>query len=347
MGPVPRELFVSAYSIRGVEGALGIHQFGIDATSGELSPVRVATPDAGYSYCLWRPDHAVMYATSAIDGGSVSGFAVDEAGEFRLIGRVPTGGAEPCHIAFDQAEGHLLISNFFGGSVSIHPLQADGRPGPRAELIVHGGANLEAGRSKMHSAYAIAGTNYVLTLDLGCDEVRAYRFDARAGRFEHIAAAAAAPGSGPRHLVELGERCKIVSDELSSTITVYDFDPRTGSLQRAYSVASTAVPLGSGSPRNAPSEIAINDDASLVYVANRGLDCITVFAIDDDRIHAVADVPCAGHWPRHFALVGEHLYVANQYSNSVSAMRIDPRTGIPEPGRVVAELPSPVCVLAR
>jgi len=57
-------------------------------------------------------------------------------------------------------------------------------------------------------------------------------------------------------------------------------------------------------------------------------------------------VPTGGAWPRHFALVDDYLYVANQLSHTVVVFRIDPATGIPVPTGDVLATPSPTCLLA-
>jgi 6-phosphogluconolactonase len=56
-------------------------------------------------------------------------------------------------------------------------------------------------------------------------------------------------------------------------------------------------------------------------------------------------VPTGGEWPRHMTLLGDHLYVANQLSQSVSSFRVDRETGVPVSlGEPNAE-PSPTCLL--
>ena len=57
----------------------------------------------------------------------------------------------------------------------------------------------------------------------------------------------------------------------------------------------------------------------------------------------VTEVP-VGAWPRHIALDGDLLYVANERSHEVIMMRIDPQTGFP--ARVGADgAASPTCIL--
>ena len=57
----------------------------------------------------------------------------------------------------------------------------------------------------------------------------------------------------------------------------------------------------------------------------------------------ITEVP-VGDWPRHLALDGDQLYVANEKSHQVMVLRIDPATGIPGHLRTIT-VPSPTVIL--
>ncbi|RKR76176.1 lactonase family protein [Frondihabitans australicus] len=91
---------------------------------------------------------------------------------------------------------------------------------------------------------------------------------------------------------------------------------------------------------------ALDDGTPVVYVAVRGRDTITVLARGaDGRLAVRAEVPCGGHWPRHFAVDAGSLYVANQLSDDVTVLPLDPVSGIPGPVAARIRLGSPSCVL--
>ena len=92
---------------------------------------------------------------------------------------------------------------------------------------------------------------------------------------------------------------------------------------------------------NQPSELA--SDSRYLYVANRGPNTVTVFALDSELPRYITEVP-VGDWPRHIGLDGDLLYVANERSHQVMVLRIDPATGIPAIERTIA-VPSPTVVL--
>jgi 6-phosphogluconolactonase len=128
-----------------------------------------------------------------------------------------------------------------------------------------------------------------------------------------------------------------VADELSSTVSTYDKEFRFLGARPA----TTVAPAGD----NFPSELLLSADGRLLYVANRGNNSITTFAVEPSALRAIDEVPSGGDWPRHMAIAGETLLVANQRSHSVTALRLDARTGLPRGGHVVAEVQAPACIL--
>src|SRR4029453_11711903 len=59
--------------------------------------------------------------------GTVSSFAIDRAdGTLKLLNTVRSGGAGPTYVSLHPAGRHLLVANYFGGSVSVLPILADG-----------------------------------------------------------------------------------------------------------------------------------------------------------------------------------------------------------------------------
>jgi 6-phosphogluconolactonase (cycloisomerase 2 family) len=91
----------------------------------------------------------------------------------------------------------------------------------------------------------------------------------------------------------------------------------------------------------------VSQDGRFVYVANRGADCIAAYAVDGDRLTPLADYPTGGLSPRHFAIVGDFLYAANQNSGTITALRVDPDTGGLGEAVMAARFPQPTCILAE
>lgn len=166
-----------------------------------------------------------------------------------------------------------------------------------------------------------------------------------------VEAAALAPGTGPRQVAVLPtadpdarpDESLVVIGELSSDLTVLPHGIRTRVEQRF-----TIAALGPDAPsdrRNYPAHVEVAPGGAVLYVSNRGADCVTSFAVVDDALRLVDEVRVGG-WPRHFAVVGAFLYVAAERGDRIDLVRADHRTGSLESLGTVAGVTSPACVLA-
>ncbi len=62
--------------------------------------------------------------------GSVSAFAIDpRSGALQLLNTVKAGGAGPTYVSLHPSGKFLLVANYFGGSISVLPVLADGKLG--------------------------------------------------------------------------------------------------------------------------------------------------------------------------------------------------------------------------
>jgi 6-phosphogluconolactonase (cycloisomerase 2 family) len=105
------------------------------------------------------------------------------------------------------------------------------------------------------------------------------------------------------------------------------------------------VPASGRTGHVQPSEIAVGPQGRVLYVANRGVGTLAVFALGGELPELVAEVDTGGEWPRHFAWSGSDLYVADQRADMVRQFRLDPVSGVPVAVGEPVEVPSPSCVL--
>jgi 6-phosphogluconolactonase (cycloisomerase 2 family) len=180
----------------------------------------------------------------------------------------------------------------------------------------------------------------VLIADLGSDRVWRSRLDPVSGRLVTTEPAIVAkPGTGPRHLRIAPDGTVLLVGELAGTLSWYK-PAADGALGLAGEIAASTV-----EGQNYPSEITMGRDGRFIYVANRGPNTVSAFAWDGEQATMIAEVPTGGDWPRHIALLGDHLYVTNQLSHSVTTFRIDADSGVPAPqGEPTAEA-SPTCLV--
>jgi 6-phosphogluconolactonase len=292
---------------------------------------QVATliPAESPSWIAWHPRLPVLYAVAETDDGRVQAWGLADGEPPRPLGSGETGGAEPAHLTVDPSGRFLITANYSGGSISVHELGEGGQIGNRTDLVQH---ELHGDRPRQDGAHphmVRAVDRGLLVTDLGGDAIYRYLLGDD-GRLELAGVIPTPAGSGPRHLLPVGDRYYLTA-ELSGEVLGYDQDLNF----------LGAIPASSADGPNQPSELASN--GRYLYVANRGPDTVSVFAIDGELPRYLTEVP-AGRWPRHIYLDGDLLHVASELSHEVITMRIDPATGIP--GRLATmTVPSPTAVL--
>jgi 6-phosphogluconolactonase (cycloisomerase 2 family) len=335
-------VFVGGYTgDKGGEGE-GIALLRRDQATGVLTPLGVAARTPSPSFLAQHPTLPVLYAVNELDtDGTVSVFSVSADGGLDELAVRATGGSDPAHLAITPDGRYLLVANYSSGSVSVHQLDEDGVPGQRSDLLDLAGQGPVADRQAGPHAHMVFPVgDDVLIADLGSDRVWRGRLDPVAGRLTMLPPAVVAePGTGPRHLRLSPDGALLLVGELDGTLTWYR-PSVDGSLARSGRAATTTH-----DGENFPSEITMRPDGRFVYVANRGPDTVATFAWDGERADLVAETPTGGHWPRHMTQLGDHLYVANQLSHSVTTLRIDAETGVPVKQGEPTTVASPTCLL--
>jgi 6-phosphogluconolactonase len=334
-------IYTGSYTPGGVGG---ISCWRADPGGGAWTAEHPVTAAVDPSFLAWHPSGRYLYAVSE-SSGEVLAFACAEDGSLTPLGGQPTGGASPCHLTVDPSGAHVIVANYGDGVISVHPIGPDGGVMPYHDLVKHTGSGPVAERQEGPHAHMATfdDAGRLFATDLGTDTVHEYQLVD--GRLTAIDACMITEGAGPRHLAFHPSGQVFVACELDSTIEICRYDEEG----RLRPVAQTPSSVTPATMDNYPSHIECSADGRFVYLANRGLDCITTFEVlpgaQRPSLRALADTPTGGAWPRHFALLGGLLYVANQDSDTVTVLRIDPNTGIPAPAHVELNVPKPTCVL--
>jgi 6-phosphogluconolactonase len=281
------------------------------------------------SWIARHPELPVLYAVAEVDEGHVHAFSLAEETLGHEIGCGETGGAEPAHLTVDPSGRFLITANYSGGSISVHQLAEDGSIGDRTDLVEHTEHGDHPRQTSAHPHMVRQVGDLVTVIDLGGDAAYLYRLGDD-GKLVQDSIIRTPAGSGPRHMLAVGGRYYLTA-ELSAQVLTYNAD-------RTF---AGAVPASMTDGPNQPSELASN--GHFLYVANRGPNTVSVFALGEDLPRYVTEVP-VGDWPRHIAIDGDRLYVANERSHQVMLLRTAPDTGIPALERTIS-VPSPTVVL--
>lgn len=329
----------------------GIHLFRADRETGALAPAGLVELGTSPSHLATSADGTRLYSANETDhgddgSGTVSAFAVDPAdGSLALLNTVGSGGAGPTYISVHPSGRFLLVANYFGGSVAVLPIEADGRLGaatdvkspdgpigPRRAASAPPGSFAISGheRTHAHMIRADASGRFVLHADLGLDRIFVWRFDDRAGTLtpNDPPFVSLPPGDGPRHFDfhPDGRRLYSIQEE-GSTLVLFDYDPDAGRLSPRQTI-STLPPSFAGS--NFCSEVLVTADGRFLYAGNRLHDSIGIFALGPDgTLSHVGEEWTRGDYPRSFALDpdGRFLYCCNQRADHVTVFRVDPASG--------------------
>lgn len=334
---------IGGYTAQSGGRAAGIVAACRDPASGELTPLGTAAVTASPSFLVRHPVLPVLYAVNELSEGQVSAFRVAPDGDLAPLGVQPTGGAEPCHLTVAPDGRHLFVANYGGGSVAVFPLDPTGVPGERTDLVHHEGHGPDPERQEKAHCHMVSpdpGAGPLLAVDLGTDSVYRYDLDAASGRLVPRAPRLRTPaGTGPRHLARHpdGRRCWLVG-ELDGTVTAYDLTPGGALHQRE------RVDASGRAGHVQPSEVAVGPDGRFLYVGNRGVGTVAVFSVAGGSPRLVAEVDTGGEWPRHLALTGGHLYVADERADMIRIFRVDPDTGVPAAVGEPVPVASPTCV---
>jgi 6-phosphogluconolactonase (cycloisomerase 2 family) len=349
--------YVGTYSSpQGPEGSKGygegIYLFETNPATGALRRVEVFADNSNPSWLALDPSRTHLYAGNEATefqgrkSGSVSAFAIDPAdGHLTLLNTVSSEGAGPAHLSVHPSGKWILIANYAGGTVAVLPIHSNGELGPTSDVKHDQGP---VGAERAHSAppgsFAISGHDsphahmilsdpsgrFVLSSDLGMDQILVWKFDGGKGTLtpNDPASVPLPPGDGPRHFAfHPNGRWVYSLQEEASTLVLFDYDADRGKLTARQTLSS--LPKGFAGT-NFTSEVAVSPDGKFVYAANRLHDSIAWFPVaEDGTVTFAGEEWTRGDYPRSFTIdpTANFLYSCNQRSDAITTFRINRKTG--------------------
>lgn len=290
-------------------------------------------------------DGKFLYAAVRTKPFSIFNYRVDKAtGALTWIGTSPVSDSM-VNVAIDRSGRWLLAASYGGNAVGVQAIGTDGRvAGEPSQFIPSGGV-------KPHSIRADNDNRFVYVPHLGTDEVRVYRFDARAGKLTPAdpPSVKLKAGTGPRHfIISKDNRFLYVLGEMTGVVTVFARDKAGGGLKEIQTIDS--VPPNSGLKPGQPrvpvgtpgavpfdestaiwaADIQVTPDGRFLFTTERTRSTITSFEVDtkSGQLRYVATVPTEKQ-PRGIAVdpQGRYLVASGEKSPNLSVYAIDGKTG--------------------
>lgn len=330
----------------------GIHVFQVDRATGAMTPAGIFPMGTSPSCLVFNAAGTRLYSSNETDRvgddkhGTVSAFAVNpDDGQLKLLNTVSSGGAGPTYVSVHPSGRFLLVANYFGGSVAVLPILADGHLGQATDIKNDTGkigptkaTNAPPGsfaisghdRTHAHMIQADPSGRFVLHVDLGLDLIYVWKFDDQKGVLTPGSPPAVSlpPGDGPRHFhFHPNGRWFYSIQEEGSTIVLFDYDAQAGRLTSRQTIST--LPSGfAGS--NFCSEILVSADGKFVYAGNRLHDSIGIFSVGSGgELSYLGEEWTRGDYPRSFNFdpTGQFLYSCNQRADNIAVFKVNLATG--------------------
>lgn len=349
--------YVGTYSSpQGPEGSKGygqgIYLFQMNPSTGALTQLEVYTDNSNPSWLAFDPSRTHLYAGNEATefqgqkSGSVSAFAIDRSnGHLKLLNTVSSEGGGPAHLSVHPSGKWVLVANYAGGTVAVLPVRSNGELGSATDVKHDRGAvGPDRARSAPPGSFAISGHDsphahmihsdpsghFVLSSDLGMDQILVWKFDAEKGTLtpNDPASVSLPPGDGPRHFAfHPNGRWLYSLQEEASTLVLFDYDAARGRLTARQTLSS--LPKGFAGT-NFTSEVRVSPDGKFVYAANRLHDSIAWFPVaEDGALTFAGEAWTRGDYPRSFSIdpTASFLYSCNQRGDAITTFRINRETG--------------------
>ncbi len=279
-------------------------------SDGSLDYVRLVATVQSPTFLTEGNGH--IYATAE---GSRRVLSYERGDDFALVvdGDVDSGGGWPCHIEF--IEGGLVVANYEGGELGVVSLAAGGASELVQTLEGSGSGPHEAQDGPHAHASFRVDESTVLSADLGADRILIHTIEGVGLR--RTGEVVMPPGTGPRDIVRHPSGLIYVLGEHGKSIHVFEWT--AGRLEFV-----TSIELPGASPTDQAAAIGFGQGGRFIYAGLRGSNRVSVVRASDDgrELTAVGSVSTEGDWPRHLAVDGDVLHVANQLSSTVASFRL-------------------------
>lgn len=333
----------------------GVKVYRFDEATGNAKYITGLKGISNPSYLTPSVDGERIYAVGEDEGKTSTANAIrfdKEQETLTLLNSQPTDGAAPCYIQLSPSGKFVITANYFGGSITVFPLDKEGKLKPDTRLISFIGNGPDKERQNQPHVHCVEFTpdhKYLLANDLGTDQIHIFPVsEAMTDGVAHSLLdeskeynVKVEPESGPRHICfHPNQKYAYLINEISGKVITFSYENgKLNALQ--YIEADTIGAKGSG-------DIHISPDGKFVYASNRlQADGIAIFAVDQEKgTLTKAGYQLTDIHPRNFIITpnGRYLLVACRDSNTIQVFNRDKVTGLLKDTGKSIKTDKPVCL---
>lgn len=332
----------------------GIYVYDFNAQTGEAKWISNTDSCTNPSYLTISKNEKFVYSVNETNGanpGRVSAYSFDKMdGTLHFINTTASGGDDPCYISTTADNKWLAVANYTSGTATVFPINKDGSVNPFSQLIndtIYRKPG-ETTTPHVHETVFSPDEKYLLTPDLGLDEVITYQFDAAIEKPLILTTQTftkSAKGTGPRHITfSKDKKFAYLIHEMGGNVTTYSYNK--GHLNQIQDLPTFQKDFKG---KKDGAEIMISPDGKFLYASDRGdLNLIAIFSIDkvSGKLKFKGTQSTYGTHPRNFIIdpTGNYLIAANQDSENIVIFKRNKQTGfLINTGKEI-HIPRPVCL---
>ena len=241
----------------------GIKVYNFDEQNGNSQYISGIKGISNPSFLIPSADGERIYAVGEDSGKSSTANAIKfdkEQKRLTLLNSQPTDGGAPCYITLSPSEKFVLTANYMGGSITVFPLDKDGKLKSETRLISFTGNSLDKERQTQPHLHCIEFTpdhKYLLASDLGTDQIHVFPVSENVtdgvshsllNESEEFNIKVES-GSGPRHICfHPNQKFAYLINEISGKVIAFSYDKgKLNTIQ--YIEADTVGAKGKSLPR--------------------------------------------------------------------------------------------------